>query len=84
MLKPVSTLMRVPAFEGTTATFIGTLRLPARNVTPRGERERHAGRRDVGTDAELRAFARAQADHPAHAGKRHALVEAAEQDRPIR
>ena len=24
MLNPVSTLIRVPAFEGTTATFIGT------------------------------------------------------------
>ena len=34
MLKPVSTLIRVPAFDGTTATFIGTLRLPLRNVTP--------------------------------------------------
>ena len=34
MLKPVRKLTRVPAFEGTTATFIGTLMKPDLMVTP--------------------------------------------------
>src|SRR5687767_10134283 len=34
ILKPVSTLTRIPAFEGTTATLNGTFRAPFETVTP--------------------------------------------------
>ena len=34
MFQPVRKLTRTPDLEGTTATFTGTFRLPARNVVP--------------------------------------------------
>ena len=34
MLKPVSTLTRVPDFDGTAAKLTGTFNVPARNVIP--------------------------------------------------
>src|SRR5262249_40119227 len=49
----------------------------------RGDGERHSRRREVGTDAEFRAFLRPYPYEPVQARDRDALIEAAEKDDPF-
>ena len=74
MLKPVSTLMRVPALDGTTATFDRHVERTGSHRHARGEDQRHADRGDVGTDAELDAFPRPKTDQPAQRSEGPRLV----------
>jgi hypothetical protein len=83
MLKPVRKLTRVPAFDGTTATFIGTLMKPDLMVTPAANASATPAGVTFGPTPELRAFPRSQAHEPADTWKRNALIQASKQQDPF-